>query len=203
MIVFSCSVPVEINTPWQLQKPPESTPYSPSSELDSSSARQESPVSSHSWVKQEPVPEAIQGGHKNSETATDAEKDNNLNSAVTSTVSFHFLRIRELIGIFIFHWWDIHFFFSAAVPSMEGLPSSVMLTITKFQCLLESKQERIDSLERQVQDLQEDRRFLRSQVENLTGARLVSVPEGVLQKHLNTCILEWDLYNEFYYYILQ
>ncbi|KAL0157350.1 hypothetical protein M9458_048596, partial [Cirrhinus mrigala] len=41
---------------------------------------------------------------------------------------------------------------------MEGLPSSVMLTITKLQCLLESKQERIEALERQVQDLQEDRR---------------------------------------------
>ncbi len=103
MIVLSCSVPVEINTQWQLQQPPESTPYSPSSELDSSSARQESPVSSHSWVKQEPEPEAIQGGNMNSEAATDAEKDKNLNSAVTSTVLFHFLRISELIGISIFH----------------------------------------------------------------------------------------------------
>ncbi|KTF89364.1 hypothetical protein cypCar_00038286 [Cyprinus carpio] len=61
---------------------------------------------------------------------------------------------------------------------MEGLPSSVMLTITKLQCLLESKQERIEALERQVQDLQEDRKFLRSQIVNLTGARLVSVPEA-------------------------
>ncbi|XP_058621280.1 zinc finger MYM-type protein 2 isoform X2 [Onychostoma macrolepis] len=141
------SVPVEINTQWQQQQP-ESTPYSPSSELDSSSARQESPVSSHSWVKQEPEPEAIQWENKNSEAAIDFEKDKNLNSAVTT------------------------------VPSMEGLPSSVMLTITKLQCLLESKQERIEALERQVQDLQEDRRFLRSQIENLTGARLVSVPEA-------------------------
>lgn len=61
---------------------------------------------------------------------------------------------------------------------MEGLPSSVMLTITKLQCLLESKQERIEALERQVQDLMEDRKFLRAQIENLTGARLISVPEG-------------------------
>ncbi len=114
MIVLSCSVPVEINTQWQLQQPPESTPYSPSSELDSSSARQESPVSSHSWVKQEPEPEAIQGGNMNSEAATDAEKDKNLNSAVTSTVLFHFLRISELIGISIFHWWDITLFFLAS-----------------------------------------------------------------------------------------
>ncbi|XP_050954722.1 zinc finger MYM-type protein 2 isoform X1 [Labeo rohita] len=145
-IVAVClqSVPVEISAQWQQQQQPESTPYSPSSELDSSSARQESPVSSHSWVKQEPEPEVI-----NSEAAKDPEKDNNLNSAVTT-----------------------------AVPSMEGLPSSVMLTITKLQCLLESKQERIEALERQVQDLQEDRRFLRSQIENLTGARLVSVPEA-------------------------
>ncbi|XP_073687047.1 uncharacterized protein KIAA1958 isoform X2 [Garra rufa] len=142
-IVAVClqSVPVEITSQWQQQ--PESTPYSPSSEVDSSSARQESPVSSHGWVKREPEPEVI-----NSEAVTEPEKHNNLNSAITM------------------------------VPSMEGLPSSVMLTITKLQCLLESKQERIEALERQVQDLQEDRRFLRSQIENLTGARFVSVPEA-------------------------
>lgn len=73
---------------------------------------------------------------------------------------------------------------------MEDLPSSVMLNITKLHCVVENKQERIDALERQVQDLQEDRRFLRSQIENLTGARLVSVPEGVVEEHLNTCIVE-------------
>ncbi|XP_043081885.1 zinc finger MYM-type protein 2 isoform X3 [Puntigrus tetrazona] len=161
------SVPVEINTQWQQQQQQqqtESTPYSPSSELDSSSARQESPVSSHSWVKQEPEPEAIQWENMNSEAATDAEKHKNLNSAT-------------------------------AVPSMEGLPGGVMLTITKLQCLLESKQERIEALERQVQDLQEDRRFLRSQIENLTGARLVSVPEGVVKKREKKQHL---YYNEFY-----
>lgn len=71
-------------------------------------------------------------------------------------------------------------FFSAADPNpMEGLPSGVMLTITKLQCLLESKQERIEALERQVQDLQEDRRFLRSQIENLTGALSTHVCRGV------------------------
>ncbi|KAL0157352.1 hypothetical protein M9458_048598, partial [Cirrhinus mrigala] len=50
--------------------------------------------------------------------------------------------------------------FSAVIstPNMEGLPSSVMLTITKLHCLVESKQEKIAALERQVQDLQEDRR---------------------------------------------
>uniref|UniRef100_A0A8C1K591 Zgc:174877 n=1 Tax=Cyprinus carpio TaxID=7962 RepID=A0A8C1K591_CYPCA len=140
------SVPVEIHTQWQQQ---ESAPYSPSSELDSSSARQESPVTSHSWVKQEPETEFIQLENMNSKATADAEKDNTLDSAVTT-----------------------------AVPSMEGLPSSVMLTITKLQCLLESKQQRIEALERQVQDLQEDRKFLRSQIVNLTGARLVSVPEA-------------------------
>ncbi|XP_067290963.1 zinc finger MYM-type protein 3 isoform X3 [Pseudorasbora parva] len=142
MAVCLTSVPVEINAQWQQ----ESAPYSPSSELDSSSAKQESPVSSHSWVKQEPEPEVIQWGNMNSEAATDAEQDKSLSSAV-------------------------------AYPSMEGLPSSVMLSITKLQCLLESKQERIEALERQVQDLQEDRKFLRTQIEILTGARLVPVPE--------------------------
>ncbi|XP_067290961.1 zinc finger MYM-type protein 3 isoform X1 [Pseudorasbora parva] len=144
MAVCLTSVPVEINAQWQQ----ESAPYSPSSELDSSSAKQESPVSSHSWVKQEPEPEVIQWGNMNSEAATDAEQDKSLSSAVAS-----------------------------ADPSMEGLPSSVMLSITKLQCLLESKQERIEALERQVQDLQEDRKFLRTQIEILTGARLVPVPE--------------------------
>lgn len=62
---------------------------------------------------------------------------------------------------------------------MEDLPSSVMLSITKLQCLLESKQERIEALERQVQDLQEDRRFLRSQIENLTSALSVHVCRGI------------------------
>ncbi|XP_067290962.1 zinc finger MYM-type protein 3 isoform X2 [Pseudorasbora parva] len=143
MAVCLTSVPVEINAQWQQ----ESAPYSPSSELDSSSAKQESPVSSHSWVKQEPEPEVIQWGNMNSEAATDAEQDKSLSSAVASD------------------------------PSMEGLPSSVMLSITKLQCLLESKQERIEALERQVQDLQEDRKFLRTQIEILTGARLVPVPE--------------------------
>ncbi|XP_056105824.1 zinc finger MYM-type protein 2 isoform X2 [Rhinichthys klamathensis goyatoka] len=145
MAVCLHSVPVEINTQWQQ----ESAPFSPSSELDSSSAKQESPVSSHSWVKQEPEPEVVQWENMNSEAATGAEQDKSLSSAV------------------------------AADPNpMEDLPSGVRLTITKLQCLLESKQERIEALERQVQDLQEDRRFLRSQIENLTGARLVPVPEA-------------------------
>ncbi|XP_056306979.1 uncharacterized protein zgc:174877 isoform X3 [Danio aesculapii] len=149
MAVCLQSVPVEITTQWpSLQEP---TPYSPASELDSSSAKQESPVNSNSnsWVKQEPEVNAIQWEDRNLEPAIQLEKDNNVNSAV-----------------------------STETPSMEGLPSSVMLTITKLQCLLESKQERIEALERQVQDLMEDRKFLRAQIENLTGARLISVPEA-------------------------
>lgn len=47
----------------------------------------------------------------------------------------------------------------------------MLLTITKLQCMLESKQERIAALERQVEDLMQDRKFLRSQIENLTSNR--------------------------------
>ncbi|XP_029934973.1 coiled-coil domain-containing protein 106-like isoform X2 [Myripristis murdjan] len=53
----------------------------------------------------------------------------------------------------------------------KGLPPRVLLTITKLQCMLESKQERIAALERQVEDLMQDRKFLRSQIENLTSNR--------------------------------
>lgn len=56
---------------------------------------------------------------------------------------------------------------------MDGLPPRVLLTITKLQCMLESKQERIAALERQVDDLMQDRKFLRTQVENLTSSRSV------------------------------
>ncbi|XP_067234550.1 uncharacterized protein [Chanodichthys erythropterus] len=126
-------------------------PYSPSSELDSSSARQESPVSSYSWMKQEPETEVIQWENINSPPAADyTEQDNTLSSAT-----------------------------SMIPPIMEDVPSSVMLTITKLHCLLESKQERIEALERQVQELQEDRKFLRSQIENLTGALSAHVCRGV------------------------
>ncbi|CAJ1082669.1 coiled-coil domain-containing protein 106-like [Xyrichtys novacula] len=54
---------------------------------------------------------------------------------------------------------------------VESLPPKVLLTITKLQCMLESKQERIAALERQVEDLMQDRKFLRSQIENLTSSR--------------------------------
>lgn len=53
-----------------------------------------------------------------------------------------------------------------------------MLTITKLQCLLQSRQERIQALERQVEDLQQDRKFLRTQIENLTSTRQAPAPES-------------------------
>lgn len=60
---------------------------------------------------------------------------------------------------------------AASASHAESLPPKVLLTITKLQCLLESKQERIAALERQVEDLMQDRKFLRSQIENLTSNR--------------------------------
>lgn len=62
---------------------------------------------------------------------------------------------------------------SSAVSHTEGLPPRVLLTITKLQCMLESKQERIVALERQIEDLMQDRKFLRSQIENLTSNRSI------------------------------
>lgn len=58
-----------------------------------------------------------------------------------------------------------------AASHVDSLPPRVLLTITKLQCMLESKQERIAALERQVEDLMQDRKFLRSQIENLTSNR--------------------------------
>lgn len=71
-----------------------------------------------------------------------------------------------------------------AASHVEGLPPKVLLTITKLQCMLESKQERIAALERQVEDLMQDRKFLRTQIENLTSSRSLPfaspspLPEG-------------------------
>lgn len=61
----------------------------------------------------------------------------------------------------------------AAASHVDGLPPRVLLTITKLQCMLESKQERIAALEKQVDDLMQDRKFLRTQIENLTSSRSV------------------------------
>ncbi|XP_043081888.1 uncharacterized protein LOC122329611 [Puntigrus tetrazona] len=135
---------VEMNSQW-LQ---DFAPYSPSSEADSSSAMLESPVTSYSWIKQEPETVVIQCDNVNTET----EQDTTPSGAAS---------------------------ISTTPPIAGDLPSSVMLTIAKLHCLLESKQEKIDILERQVQDLQEDRRFLRSQIENLTGALSARVCRGI------------------------
>ncbi|XP_056593567.1 zinc finger MYM-type protein 4-like isoform X1 [Triplophysa dalaica] len=145
-IMTVCVHSGHIETNPQLQQ--ESAPYSPSSEIDSSSVTQESPVSSHGWLKQEPENEIIEWENMNSEAPVDAEQDNTSNAISTATTP------------------------------MEGLPPSVILSITKLQCLVESKQQKIEALEKQVQDLQEDRKFLRTQIENLTSARVVQVPEA-------------------------
>ncbi|XP_059380062.1 uncharacterized protein LOC132115669 isoform X2 [Carassius carassius] len=147
---LQCSSQVEMNPQWQQDL----APYSPSSEADSSSATLESPVNSYSWIKQEPETVVIKWDNVSTlPAATETEQDNSPSSATsTSTVT---------------------------PPIIEDLPSGVMLTVTKLQCLLESKQERIEALERQVQDLQEDRRFLRSQIENLTSALSVHLCRGI------------------------
>lgn len=62
---------------------------------------------------------------------------------------------------------------------MEVLLTNEMLTITKLKCLLENKQDRIDALEKQVQDLHEDRKFLRTQIEKLTSVLSARFCEGV------------------------
>ncbi|XP_051969401.1 uncharacterized protein LOC127634044 isoform X1 [Xyrauchen texanus] len=144
-----CSFQFEISSQWQQ----ESAPYSSSSEMDSSSTRQdtcERPVNSYSWIKQETDTEVIQWEDSNSVAASDAEQDNTQSSAISSDM----------------------------IPN-EGVSYSVMQTITRLQCLLESKQERIEALEKQVQDLQEDRKFLRTHIENLTGALSAHLHEGI------------------------
>ncbi|KPP59415.1 coiled-coil domain-containing protein 106-like [Scleropages formosus] len=128
----------------------EATRFSPCVEIDSSSGmRKKATVSSQLWMKQEKDPDTV-GGQWETTTSgimSDVEQDNTLSSAV-STVSL-----------------------------TEGLSPSVMLTITRLQCLLESKQEKINSLEKQIEDLQQDRKFLRAQIENLTSSRSSSAIE--------------------------
>lgn len=77
---------------------------------------------------------------------------------------------------------------------MDSLPPRVLLTITKLQCMLESKQERIATLEKQVEDLMQDRKFLRTQIENLTSSRSMQafappVSEGLRSSGLWSKIL--------------
>ncbi len=87
MTLSSCSSQVEMNSQW-LQ---DFAPYSPSSEADSSSATQESPVNSYSWIKQEPETVVIKWDNINTlPDATETEQDNPPSSA-TDTSSTWFV----------------------------------------------------------------------------------------------------------------
>ncbi|KAL4630946.1 coiled-coil domain-containing protein 106-like [Arapaima gigas] len=126
------------------------TRFLPFVEIDSSSGmRKKATVSPPLWMKQKMNADAVGGPWEamTSGTASDVEQDNTLSSAVST----------------------------ASLP--EGLSPSVMLTITRLQCLLESKQEKIGALEKQIEDLQQDRKFLRAQIENLTSSRCSSSVE--------------------------
>ncbi|KAM9333253.1 uncharacterized protein KZ484_018283 [Pholidichthys leucotaenia] len=116
--------------------------YSPCVEIDSSSVRTKERLGSPAWLKQEQDElRIIKWENFQPGSSADAVQDNTPSSAMS------------------------------AASQIEGLPPRVLLTITKLQCLLESKQERIAALERQVEDLMQDRKFLRSQIENLTSNR--------------------------------
>nr|XP_020457857.1 coiled-coil domain-containing protein 106-like [Monopterus albus] len=116
--------------------------YSSCIEIDSSSVRTKDRLSSLGWLKQEQDDlRIIKWENLQTGASADAVQDNTPSSAMS------------------------------AAPPVETLPPKVLLTITKLQCMLESKQERIAALERQVEDLMQDRKFLRSQIENLTSSR--------------------------------
>ncbi|XP_066574232.1 coiled-coil domain-containing protein 106 isoform X2 [Amia ocellicauda] len=83
---------------------------------------------------------------------------------------------------------------AVSISPAEALSPSVMLTITKLQCLLESKQERINFLEKQVEDLQQDRKFLRAQIENLTSAKTTA--EVILSFLYSDCKPGKSLYSD-------
>ncbi|XP_047205834.1 coiled-coil domain-containing protein 106-like isoform X2 [Girardinichthys multiradiatus] len=115
--------------------------YSPCVEIDSSSVRSKDRLGSSSWLKQEQDELRIIKWENFQGGASSDAVQDNTPSSAMSASTF------------------------------EGLPPRVLLTITKLQCMLESKQERIAALERQVEDLMQDRKFLRSQIENLTTNR--------------------------------
>ncbi|XP_011606398.1 coiled-coil domain-containing protein 106-like [Takifugu rubripes] len=116
--------------------------FSPCMEIDSSSVRCKERLASPSWLKQEQDDlRIIKWESCQTGTSADAVQDNTPSSAMS------------------------------AASHVDGLPPRVLLTITKLQCMLESKQERIAALEKQVEDLMQDRKFLRTQVENLTSSR--------------------------------
>ncbi|KAI4806781.1 hypothetical protein KUCAC02_017580 [Chaenocephalus aceratus] len=113
--------------------------YSPCVEIDSSSVRVKNTHTAPAWLKKEQDDLCIIKW-ENFQTAASADsvQDNTPSSAMS------------------------------AGSQAESLPPRVLLTMTKLQCMLENKQERIAALEKQVEDLMQDRKFLRSQIENLT-----------------------------------
>lgn len=119
----------------------ETSGYSPCVEIDSSSVRSKERLGSSSWLKQEQDELRIIKWENFQGGTSSDAVQDNTPSSAMSASTF------------------------------EGLPPRVLLTITKLQCMLESKQERISALERQVEDLMQDRKFLRSQIENLTTNR--------------------------------
>ncbi|KAK7881492.1 hypothetical protein WMY93_029901 [Mugilogobius chulae] len=119
----------------------EASAYSPCVEIDSSSVRTKDRLNSTGWMKQEQDDLRIIKFENFQMGPSDVVQDNTPSSAMSN------------------------------VSLTEGLPPRVLLTITKLQCMVESKQERIAALERQVEDLMQDRQFLRNQIENLTSNR--------------------------------
>ncbi|XP_010765885.1 coiled-coil domain-containing protein 106 isoform X2 [Notothenia coriiceps] len=123
----------------------EPSEYSPCVEIDSSSVRIENTYTSPAWLKQEQDDlRIIKWENFQTAASADSVQDNTPSSAMS------------------------------AGSHAESLPPRVLLTMTKLQCMLETKQERIAALERQVEDLMQDRKFLRSQIENLTSNRSMS-----------------------------
>ncbi|XP_061821143.1 uncharacterized protein [Nerophis lumbriciformis] len=122
--------------------------FSPCVEIDSSCVRRSNDrLGSPSWLKQEHDDlRIIKWESFQAATSADVVQDNTPSSAMSAS------------------------------SHLESLPPKVLLTMTRLQCMLESKQERIIALERQVEDLMQDRKFLRSQIENLTRNRSFAPP---------------------------
>lgn len=140
--------------------------FSPCMEIDSSSARSKERLASPAWLKQEQDElriikwEGCQTG-----ASADAVQDNTPSSAMSGKRDLAFQQLRAVMAV------SLLLLPPTAASHVDGLPPRVLLTITKLQCMLESKQERIAALERQVEDLMQDRKFLRTQIENLTSSR--------------------------------
>lgn len=151
--------------------------FSPCMEIDSSSVRTKERLAFPAWLKQEQDElriikwEGCQTG-----VQADAVQDNTPSSAMSGKRSLGFRQLPAVMAALLLP--------PAAASHVDGLPPRVLLTITKLQCMLESKQERIAALERQVEDLMQDRKFLRSQIKNLTSSRSMqafapATPEGL------------------------